>query len=175
MPSEKILEQKKEVVENLKEKLLKAKSIILVDYRGLTVEEDTELRNTLRKANIEYKVIKNAIILFATKDSDLGGLAPYLKGPTALALSYDDELTTSKVLYDFAKKNDKFEVKAGAIEGKIITLDDIKSLASIPSKEVLISKMLGSLNSPIAGLVNVLNGNIRGLVVALNAIAQKKQ
>lgn len=174
MPSEKILSQKKEVVELLKEKISNAKSVVLVDYRGLTVEEDTELRNMLRKANIEYKVIKNTLLLFAAKENDLADLEPHLNGPTAMAISYNDELSTSKVLCDYSKKNEKLEIKAGVVDGKVVSLNEIKMLAAIPSKEVLVSKMLGSLNSPITGLVNVLNGNIRGLVVALNAIAEKK-
>lgn len=175
MASEKILNQKMQEVEVLRDKISKAKSIVLVDYRGLTVEEDTDLRNTLRKANIEYKVIKNTLILFAVKDGELKDLAPHLNGPTAVAFSFDDELVTSKALYEYSKKNNKLELKAGIVDGKIVGIDDIKVLATIPSKEVLISKLMGSLNAPISGLVNVLNGNIRGLVVALNAIAQKQQ
>lgn len=175
MPSDKILDKKVKKVEELKEQINKAKSVVLVDYRGLTVVEDTELRNKLKKANIEYKVIKNTLILFAVKDGELKELVPYLNGPTALAFSYDDEVVSSKILCEYSKKNQKLEIKAGIVDGKVLDLSEIKTLATIPSKEVLISKMLGSMNSPMIGLVNVLNGNIRGLVVALNAIAQKQK
>lgn len=175
MASEKILNEKKQQVEELKERLLKAKSIVLVDYRGLTVEEDTDLRNKLRKENIDYRVIKNTLILFAVKYSEIKDLQEYLNGPTAVALSFDDEIVTSRVLSDYSKKNNKLEIKGGIVDGKLATPEDIKIIANIPSKEVLISKMLGSMMSPMSGLVNVLNANIRGLVVALNAIAEKQK
>lgn len=175
MASEKILNQKQQQVEKLREKILKAKSIILVDYRGLTVEEDTDLRNKLRKANLEYKVIKNTLILFAVRDGDLKELSEYLNGPTAVAFSFDDEMAPSKILAEYAKKNEKLELKGGIVDGKIVNANEIKIIATIPPKEVLISKLMGSLNAPASGLVNVLNGNIRGLVVALNAIAQKQK
>lgn len=173
MPNAKVLDSKKQQVVEIKEKIKNSKSIILVDYRGLTVEQDTALRNRLRKANVEYKVVKNSIIVFATKDENLDGLENYLSGPTAIALG-DDECSAAKILVEFAKTADKLEIKAGVVEGKVISLKEVQDLANLPTKEVLVSKVLGGLNAPIVGFVNVLNGNIRGLVVALNAIATKK-
>ena len=175
MPSESTLQQKKEVVKEISERIKSAKAIVLADYRGLTVEQDTELRSALRKAGIDYRVVKNTLTRFAAKENDLDGLDPYLNGPTAMAISSTDPVAPAKVLSDFAKKYDKLELKAGVVEGRIIDISGIKALAELPPKEVLIARALGGIKSPLSGLVNVLNGNVRGLVVALNAIAEKKQ
>lgn len=175
MPSESALKEKQGIVKGINERLGKAKSAILVDYRGLTVEEDTDLRNRLRKANIEYKVIKNTYLVFAAKDNGFDELVPFLNGPTAIAISYDDEIAPSKILYEYSKDNEKLELKAGIVDGKIVNANDIMVLASLPPKEVLIAQVLGGMKAPMAGLVNVLNANIRGLVVALNAIAEQKR
>ncbi len=174
MASEKILERKKKIVQELVEKINSASTGILVDYKGLTVQEDTELRNELRKAEVEYKVIKNTMLRFAANETNLEDLEPFLHGTTSLAISYDDLIAPAKVLNDFAKKNNKLEIKAGFIEGKIVSIEEIKELAELPSKEVLIAKALGGLNAPITGFVNVLNANLRGLAIALNAIAEQK-
>lgn len=174
MPSEKTLQLKKEVVQELSDKIKSAKAMVFADYRGLTVEQDTELRTALRKAGVEYKVVKNTLTRFAAKENGLEGLDSYLNGPTAMALSTTDPVSPAKVLSEYAKKFEKFEIKAGVVEGKIIDVAGVTSLAELPPREVLIAKVLGGFNAPISGLVNVLNGNIRGLVVALNAIAEKK-
>ncbi|MCX7748666.1 MAG: 50S ribosomal protein L10 [Clostridia bacterium] len=174
MPSAKILEQKKEVVKNLAEKVKAAKTIVLADYRGLTVEQDTELRNALRKEGVEYKVYKNTLTKFAMNENGISGLDTHLNGPTAIAMSENDLVAPAKVLVEFSKKYDKLELKAGVVEGKVINVDQVKALAELPPREVLIARVLGGFNAPISGLVNVLNGNIRGLAVALNAIAEKK-
>ena len=174
MANDKILEIKKQAVLELSKKISNAGSMILADYRGLTVEEDTELRVAMREEGIEYKVIKNNYIRHAVEGTDIAQLKTILFGPTAVALS-DDEILPSKVLAKFAKKFKAFEIKGGIVDGKIVEIDEINALAALPSKDELIAKMLGSLNSPISGFVNVLNGNIKGLVVALNSIAEKKQ
>lgn len=173
MPSNKILEQKKQVVSDLTDKIKSAQSIVLADYRGLTVEQDTELRNALRKAGVDYKVVKNTLTSLAMKESGLE-LDSFLTGPTAMAISSTDAVAPAKVLSEFSKKFEKLELKVGVVEGKVIDLDGITALAELPSREVLIAKVLGGFNAPISGLVNVLNGNIRGLAVALNAIAEQK-
>lgn len=174
MPSEKMLNKKKQEVEELGEKIKKAQSFILADYRGINVEEVTRLRNDLRKADIEYKVVKNTLTRFAAKSNGLEDLLPHLEGPTAIAISYTDIVAPAKILNEYSKKNENFKLKAGYVEGKVIDSNGIKMLANIPSKEVLVSKALGSLKSPLAGMVNVLNANIRGLVIALNAAAEKQ-
>lgn len=174
MPSEKTLKVKKEEVQVLSDKIKKAQSFIIADYRGINVEEVTALRDDLRKANIEYKVIKNTLARFAAEENDLKELLPHLEGPTAIAISYDDVVAPAKILSEYTKKHENFQLKVGYVEGKVINVEEIKSLAKIPPKEVLVAKVLGGFNAPISGLVNVLNGNLRGLVVALNAVAQKQ-
>lgn len=174
MPSEKILSVKKQLVAELAEKIKASAAGVLVDYRGLTVQQDTELRNKLREANVEYKVVKNTLTRFAANKVGFEELDPVLNGPTALAISSEDPVAAAKILYEFSKKNKDLEIKAGYVDGKVISVDEIKALASLPSKEVLLAKALGGLNAPISGFANVLNANIRGLVIALGAIAEKQ-
>jgi large subunit ribosomal protein L10 len=174
LPKERILNEKKEVVEGISGKMKAAKAMVFTDYRGLTVDQDTQLRNALRKAGVEYKVVKNTLTRFAANENGLEGLDTYLNGPTAMASSATDPVAPAKILSEYAKKFEKLEIKVGVVEGKIIDINGVKALAELPPKEVLIAKVLGSFNAPISGLVNVLNGNIRGLVVALNAIAEQK-
>ncbi len=156
MPSAKVLESKKAMVKELADRLNNAQAGVLADYRGLTVEQDTELRRKLREANVQYTVIKNSIIHFAVKEAGLEGLDSVLEGPTAIATSSEDVVSPAKVLCDFAKDHEKLEVKAGFVDGAVISIDEVKKYASIPSKEVLISKMLGSLLSPIGALARTL-------------------
>lgn len=174
MPKESTLNQKRKIVEDISNRIKAAKAIIFADYRGLTVEQDTELRNALRKAGVDYKVVKNTLARFAVKENGLDDINPYLVGPTSMASSENDPVAPAKVLSEYAKKFDKLEIKAGVVEGKVIDLKGIKELAELPPREVLVAKALGGLKAPITGLVNVLNGNIRGLVVALKAIAEQK-
>lgn len=164
MPSEKILNNKKAKVSELAEKLKEAKSVVLADYRGLTVEQDTQLRKELREAGVEYKVMKNSIINFAAKESNLEGLGEYLQGPTAIAISSTDEVAPSKILAKYAKQFDKLELKGGMVEGNIIDINGVMELASTPSREELLAKLIGSLQSPLYGLA-----------IALNAIAEKQE
>ncbi len=174
MPSEKILVQKQQVVADLKAKLERAQSGVLVDYKGITVEQDTKLRAELRKAGVEYTVVKNTLTNLAVQGTGLEKVSEVLFGTTALAVSYDDLVAPAKVLNEYASKNDKFKIKCGFVEGNVLSESEVKALAELPSKDVLIAKVLGGFNAPITGFVNVLNGNIRGLAVALNAIAEKK-
>lgn len=174
MPKENTIKQKREVVEGIGSKMKNAKAMVFADYRGLTVEQDTELRSALRKAGVDYKVVKNTLTRFAAKENGLEGLDTFLSGPTAMASSDSDPAAPAKVLSEYAKKFEKLELKVGVVEGKVIDLNGIKALAELPPKEVLIAKVLGSFNAPISGFVNVLNGNLRGLVVALQAIADQK-
>jgi large subunit ribosomal protein L10 len=160
LPSEKTLQQKQEIVKKLSEKVKASKAIVFADYRGLTVEQDTELRNALRKAQVEYRVVKNTLTRFAAKENGLEGLDSYLNGPTAMAVSETDPVAPAKVLAEYAKKFEKLELKVGVVEGKIIDVNGIKALAELPSREVLIAKVLGSFNAPISGFVNVLNANL---------------
>ena len=174
MASEKILQQKQEYVEQLAEKLKNSVAGVIVSYMGITVADDTALRRKLREAGVEYAVVKNSMLRRAADKVGLDGLDNVLEGSTALALSPTDHVAAAKILSEYAEKSKTFEIKAGYVEGKVIDAAGVAELAKMPPKEVLVAKVLGGLNAPISGFVNVLNGNIRGLVVALNAIAEKQ-
>ena len=168
---------KQAIVAELKEKLTGAKGAVLVNYRGLTVAQDTKLRRQLREAGVEYRVVKNTMTRIAAQEAGLEGLDVYLEGPTAMAISTTDPVAPAKIITDFVKEHklQVLEVKAGLVEGNVIDENGVKALASLPSREVLIAKMLGSMQSPITGLVNVLQGSIRNLVYALDAVRQQKE
>ena len=156
MPSANVLEQKKQVVAQLVETLKSAQAGVLVDYRGITVEQDTQLRAKLREAGVEYKVVKNTLTRFAAKEVGFEALDEQLNGPTALAISTTDAVAPAEVISDFAKEVEALQIKAGFVDGKVISLDEVKTLASTPSREVLIAKIMGSLNAPISKLVRTL-------------------
>jgi large subunit ribosomal protein L10 len=172
---EQTLQAKSQNVEEIKEKISKAQSVVLVDYRGLNVEQLTELRSRYRKAGVEYKVYKNTMMRFAFKDSGLEEFNEFLKGPSAIAFGYDDPVQVAKITSDFAKENDKLEIKAGVVDGKIIDVNGVKDLGDLPPREVLIAQVLGGFNAPIQGFANVLQGTIRSLAIVLNAIQEKQQ
>ena len=157
MPSEKILEQKKEMVNVLAEKMEKAVAGVMVDYRGLTVEQDTKLRNELRAAGIEYAVVKNTLTRFAANRIGYTEFDEVLNGPTALALSYDDVVAPARVLAEFAEKNDALEIKAGFMEGKAMSVNEVVALSKIPSKDTLYAMLAGGLNATIAGLARAID------------------
>lgn len=167
--------EKEAIVAEIKEKLAGAKSAVVADYRGLTVAEVTELRKKLREAGVEYKVYKNTLVRLAAKETGLEGIIEYLTGPNAIAFGMQDPVTPAKILSQFAKDHKNLEIKAGILEGKILDFDGIKALAELPSKEVLVAKLLGTLQAPIVGLLNVLNGPSRKLVYALEAIRKQKE
>lgn len=151
------IELKQPVVEEISANLKDAQSIVLVDYRGLTVEQDTRLRKELREAGITYKVYKNTMMNFAFKGTDFEALTQYLEGPSALAISDSDATAPARILCKFAKEASKLEVKGGMVEGIAYDAAGIAEIAKIPSREELISKLLGSLQSPITNLARVLN------------------
>jgi large subunit ribosomal protein L10 len=174
VPSEKVLQQKQEVVEALKIRISKAKSFVIANYRGLTVEQDTELRVALREAGVEYSVVKNTLTKFAAKANGYEGLDEYLSGPTAIAFSNEDVIAPAKILAKFEKQFEKLSIKGGVVDGQIIDAAGVQELAKLPSKEELIARILAGFNAPVSGFANVLSANMRGLVVALNAIAEQK-
>ncbi|MBE7089523.1 MAG: 50S ribosomal protein L10 [Clostridiales bacterium] len=166
-------EAKKLVVEEIKEKIQNSKSVVLVKFNGLTVAEDTELRNEFRKQNVEYKVLKNTLVRRAFNDLGVTAFDEDLNGPTSVAFGLD-ETGASKIIVDAVKKYDgKVAVKSAYVDGGRVDENGVKALASMPSKEQLIAKMLGSMQAPIANFVGVLSAIPRGLVIALNAIAEK--
>lgn len=151
------VELKKPIVDEISASIKDAQSVVLVDYRGLTVEQDTQLRRNLREAGITYKVYKNTFMNFAFKGTEFEGLTQYLEGPSAVAISTDDATAPARVLSEFAKTADKLEIKAGVVEGTVYDAKGIASIAKIPSRDVLISKLLGSLQSPITNFARVMN------------------
>ena len=150
------VELKQPVVAEISEAIKDAQSVVLVDYRGLTVEQDTELRKKLRKAGITYKVYKNTMMNFAFKGTDFEGLAPYLNGPSAIAISTTDATAPARELSEFAKTANKLEIKGGVVEGNAYDAAGIMKIAEIPGREALISRLLGSMQSPIANMARVL-------------------
>ena len=150
------IEIKKGVVADIKQKFEKAQTAVLVDYRGLNVAEDTELRNQLRKAGVEYAVLKNTMINLAVKDMNLDDLKPHLEGPTAVAFGYEDAVAPAKILSDFAKKNKNVTIKCGVVDGAFIDEKGVQSLANTPSREVLIAKIMGSMMSSVSKFVYAL-------------------
>ncbi|MBQ6529574.1 MAG: 50S ribosomal protein L10 [Clostridia bacterium] len=173
MPSAKVLEAKKAQVAEVIETLKEAQTGVIVDYRGLTVEEDTDLRTKLRNANVKYFVIKNTLLLRAAKEVGLEALEEALHGPTAIAVSSEDAVAPAKVLADYAKENEKLEIKSGFMDGAVMTLDEIKKLAATPNFETLIAKMMGSLNSPISALARTLQAIADGGVEIPDLIAKQ--
>ncbi len=146
---------KQAVVAGIREKMAAAKSIVIVDYRGLTVAEVTELRNQCRAAGVEYAVLKNTMVNLAAKELGINGLDDYLKGPTAVAFGMTDAVAPAKVLTDFIKKAKKVEVKCGVLDGQILNAAGVEALAAIPSREVLLAKVMGSMMSAVSKFVYV--------------------
>jgi len=160
MPSNKILEEKKQVVESLAAKMQSAQAGVLVKYEGIKVSEDTELRAALRKAGVEYAVMKNTLTGRACDIAGYGEMKQYLSGMTAIAISQDDPLAPAKVMKEFADKIDCFEIKAGFVDGGVLDVAGVEALAATPSKEVLVAKMMGSLMSSLYGFAYVLQAKI---------------
>jgi large subunit ribosomal protein L10 len=158
------IEAKKVRVEEITEKFKTAATAVVVDYRGLTVSQVTELRKQLREAGVEFKVYKNTMTRRATEAAGLEALNENLTGPNAIAFSTEDVVAPAKIINDFAKKNEKLEIKAGVIEGTIATADDIKALAELPSREGLLSMLLSVLQAPM-----------RNFALATKAVAEQKE
>jgi len=166
--------EKEAVVKELTDKFTSAKSLVITDYLGLNVAEMTELRSKLREAGVEFKVVKNTLATIAANDVEMEGMTDYFSGPTAIAFGEDDAVSPAKVLVEFAKDHEVLEIKAGLLNGEIISKEKVESLAEIPSREELLAKAFASMKAPLSGLVNVLQGNIRGLVQVLNQIKEEK-
>jgi large subunit ribosomal protein L10 len=172
--------KKEAVVAEIKEQLSSAKGAVFTSYKGLTVAQDTKLRREMREAGITYKVIKNTMTRIAAKELGLDGISEHLEGTTALAFSTEDAVAPAKVICAFMKKNKLEEkgiltIKVGLVEGKVISDKEVKALASLPSREELIAKLMGSMNAPITNTVGVLQGVIRNAVYVLDAIRAQKE
>ena len=169
-------QNKQQVVAEMHEKLAKANAVFLADFRGMTVEKATTLRNELRSVNVEYKVVKNTLLELASAYTAAALLIPYFKGPTAVAMTSSDPVAAAKVLAKYAKDQQAaFKLKGGVLSGKSISAADVQALSELPSREVLIARMLGSMNAPATNFVGVLAAVPGSFVRALDAIRQQKQ
>lgn len=171
-----ILPAKVAIVNEMKEKLQSAQGAVFVGFSGLTVADVTKLRRKFREGGVEYKVIKNTLTRIAADELGYNDLDSILEGPTALATSTEDAVAPAKILKEFIKetKTEAVTVKAGIVDGKVIDVAGVDALASLPSRDELLAKLVGSMQAPISGLVNVLQGNIRNIVYVLDAVRAKK-
>lgn len=170
------LELKKQAVEEIKAKIQAAPSIVIIDYKGLTVKQDTELRATLRKGGVEYRVLKNRLVQRALNELGYTEFDKHLEGPTAVAFaSLTDVVAPAKILQEAAKKySDKIAIKCGMVDATYIDASEVNALASLPPKEQILAKLLGCLQAPISNLAYALNATVSGIAVALKAVADKK-
>lgn len=171
---EKAIEAKRLIVDELKDKMEKSKAMVFYDYRGLTVAEVTELRNSFRSAGVEYHVIKNSMLKRAADQLGFSDLGSYISGPMAVAFGYGDPVAPAKVLVEFVKKVKKTEIKSGILEGRVITAESVTSLAELPSREQLLAQLAGTLNAPVTAFARSLSGIIAKLGYALNAVMEQK-
>ena len=168
-------EEKATSIAELREQLGDARGAVLTDFRGLSVAEITELRTLLRKSAVEYKVIKNTLAKLAVKDTGLAGLAAYLEGPTAIAVSRTDPVAASKAVTTWAKGRQTFAIKGGVVEGRVVGPTEVADLAALPSREVLLTRMAVAFQGPLVGLVQVLSASLRGLASVLDQVRQRKE
>lgn len=169
------LNEKQKIVADLREKFEAAKVVIVTDYKGLDVAQMNALRRKLREAEVEYQVVKNTMLTRASKDTDAEQLVDMFKGPSAIALAFTDPVAPAKVLTQFAKDNDKLEIKAGVMNGKLLDLTAIGALAKLPSREELLAQVLATMNAVPQGLVSALADAPRRLVNVLNAVKDQKE
>ncbi len=166
--------EKEKTVDDLKEKLASTRSLILTDFRGLNVEDLSRLRRDLKKGGAEYRITKNTLIRMAARESGYEAIVDYLKGPTGLVFSYQDPISPAKVLHEFLQKSDKPKIKTIWLEGKLFGGNQLKRLATLPSKEVVLTQIVGSLNAPMANFVGTLQGMLRNLVGVIDAIKETR-
>jgi large subunit ribosomal protein L10 len=169
------IEEKKEFVEQLRARFLKSKVVILTDYKGLDVASLTELRSKLSEAQIEYQVVKNTMLRMASQGTGVESIKGEFKGPSAIALSYDDPVSPAKILTEFAKKNPKLEIRVGVLNGRSMDLDAIKALSSLPSREEMLSRVLATMLAVPTSLVTALSDVPRRMVNVLQAIKDQKE
>jgi large subunit ribosomal protein L10 len=169
------LEQKQQIAEDLRGRFSKSAIIVVADYKGLDVAAINDLRRKLRKEDVEFQVAKNTLLLRAAKDTDAAVIQDFFKGPSAVALSYNDPVAPAKILTQFAKDHNQLEIKAGVLNGKKLELDAIKALAKLPSREVMLGQLLSAFNEVPTSFVRTLAGIPRGLLNVLTAIKEQKE
>lgn len=167
-------EEKSLIIKELVDKFKQARASVFVDYKGLNVAEATKLRRRFRELDCEFRVAKNTLTRLAAKQAGVEGLDAYLEGPTAIAFSEHDPVAPAKVLFEFIREFKKMEVKAGVLEGKVISAMVVRELADLPPREVLLAKLAGGMRAPLYGLVNVLHGTMRSFVYALEALRKQR-
>ena len=167
-------EQKEAVVADVSERLARARAVVLTDFRGLKVEQMTELRHQLTAKGLDYMVVKNTLLRLAASGTPTEALLEGLEGPNGMAVGYDDPVDLAKVLTEFAKDNPKFEVKKGLLEGQVIDTAQVEALSKLPSREVLLAQLMGTMNAVPQGLVTVMAGIVRSLLNVLKAIEDQK-
>ncbi len=165
---------KNEKIEYFKKQFEQAKVAIVTDYRGLSVDEITQLRRALQKENSDFTVTKNTLCKIASKGTNFEAIESLMQGPNAIAFGFGDEVSAAKVVAKFIKENKKGEIIGGVMEGNLLNADEAKKLANMPSREELYAKMLGSINSPASGIVYGVNGVMSALVRAIDAVAKQK-
>ncbi|MBW2514814.1 MAG: 50S ribosomal protein L10 [Deltaproteobacteria bacterium] len=168
-------DKKKLITANLNQRFSKSKVVIVTDYKGLDVMAINALRRKLREADVEYQVAKNTLLIRASEGTGVDGIKDYFVGPSAIAISYEDPVSPAKVLTEFAKENQKLEIKAGVMGDKVLDIAAIKSLASLPSREVLLGQVLSAMNGVPTAFVRVLSGVTRNFLNVLNAIKDQKE
>ncbi len=166
-------ERKAEIISVLKEKIGRAQGIFLTSFQGLSVQEINDLRRKCRKVSADYRVAKNTLTIRAVEGSEAQVLQPYLTGPIALALAYQDSIATAKVLSDFAQENKAFQIRMGLFDGKVVNPVEIRRIAQLPPREVLLSQLLAGFQAPLTGLVGTLSGLLRNLVSVVEAITRQ--
>jgi len=166
--------EKEQVIQELRDGFSRAKAIVFTDYRGLTVAQLSDLRKILREGNFEYKVVKNTLAGIASEGTSVSVAKASFKGPIGIAISYDDPVLTVKKVLEFAKKNDKLKVKAGLVEGALCSTDDLKAIADLPSRQVLLSIMAGTFQAPLTKMACLLNATLSQFEYALEALKNKK-
>lgn len=167
--------QEKEVMlDELRDTFKRAKVAIMTDYRGMNVSAMTKLRRSLRESGCELKVAKNTLTLKVARENGLEGVEPYLEGPTAIAFGFEDLVAPAKIVFDVTKEVKTFQIKGGVLEGRVIGMKDLRSLAELPPREVLLAKFLGGMQAPMYGFASVLQGTLRNFVYALEAVRKQK-
>lgn len=169
------INQKKQIADDLQGRFEKSTIVILTDYKGLDVESMNALRRKLREANAEYQVVKNSLLVRASDGNDVTLIKDQFKGPSAVAISYDDPVAPAKVLVDFVKENKKFDLKVGVLNGKVLDAEAIKALSSLPSKDVMLARVLSVMNAVPTSLVTALSDVPRRMVNVLQAIKDQKE
>ncbi|MDM8514765.1 50S ribosomal protein L10 [Desulfobacterales bacterium HSG16] len=169
------IERKKEIVKQMHECFEKSKVVITVDYKGLNVAAISALRRKLKESEIEFKVVKNSLLILASEETDTALIKDSFKGPSAVALSYSDPVASAKVLTEFAKENEKLEIKVGVMDGKVLDLDAIKTLSSLPSKDELLGQLLSVINGVPTSFVRAVADVPRRIVNVLQAIKDQKE